>query len=227
MKRNEKNQVKSKLNYILLISLFILFTAGTINEAKGDEPLAVVSPIKMNVLYLGVNNPVHAAVSGYTSSQLEVTIEEDKGRIIGENGEYIVMPKRTGTLKLNVSADGEFIRSFTFRVKAVTDPVARVAEMSGGRISKNELLAQDEVQAFMPNFDFDLEFRVVAFSVSAAGKDNNYISAESESDKITDEQKAIMNSLALGSRVNFENIRAIGPDGSKRKLAPIVFEIVE
>ncbi len=227
MNRTEKSCIKSKLSYTLLISLFILFAAGSINQAKGDEPLAVVSPIKMNVLYLGVNNPVHVAVSGYTSSQLDVTVEEGKGSILGENGEYIVMPKRTGTLKINVSADGEFIQSFTFRVKALTDPVARVAKKSGGRISKNKLLAQDEVQAFMPNFDFDLEFRIVGFTVSVVGKDNRHISAESKSNKITDEQKAIMNSLSLGSIVNFENISAIGPDGAKRELTPIVFKIVE
>jgi len=227
MKRNEKDQAKSKFNYFLLISLFILFFAGSINQAKGDEPLVVVSPIKMNVLYLGVNNPVHVAVSGLTSSQLEVTVDEGAGKIIGENGEYIVMPRRIGTLKINVSADGDFIQSCTFRVKALTDPVARVAGMSGGRVAKNKLLTQDQVQAFMPNFDFDLEFRVVGFSVSTVGKDGSYISAESKSDKITDEQKAIMNSLALGSRVNFEDISAIGPDGAKRELVPIVFEIVE
>ena len=83
---------KSKLNHgsklklwILIPLAAILFTGvACINGKNRSHVVTAVAPVKMNVLYLGLDNPVKIAASGYDASELTVTMEN--GRISGENG---------------------------------------------------------------------------------------------------------------------------------------------
>ena len=63
-----------------------------------NEIVTAVAATKMNVLYVGVDNPVKIAVSGYESSEIEVVITN--GIILGENGDYIIRPKKPGNMIL-------------------------------------------------------------------------------------------------------------------------------
>ncbi|NJO87683.1 MAG: hypothetical protein HC831_01005 [Chloroflexia bacterium] len=67
-------------------------------ENKNDI-IAAVSPVKMNVLYLGVNNPVAIGVTGADMKDVDATI--DNGSITGENGSYIVRVKKDGNGNYN------------------------------------------------------------------------------------------------------------------------------
>ena len=95
---------------------------------------------------------------------------------------------------------------------------------SKGEISKKELLKADEVIAMMKNFDFDLKFEVMRFSVSATigGLVKDGLST---SNKITNQQKEIIKQLKKGDKIYFEDIKCKGPDGSVRNLSPMVFTI--
>jgi hypothetical protein len=76
----------------------------------------------------------------------------------------------------------------------------------------------------MQNFDFDLSFDVVGFvmSINIEGYINDI---KSNSGKITSEHKELIRKVKEGGRVYFEDVKAIGPDGSVRKLNTIVFKI--
>ena len=77
------------------------------------------------------------------------------------------------------------------------------------------------------NFDFDLNYEVVEFTVSTTNEGGYYVSAKSDSNKLTEAQKDLLNSVRVGTRVNFEDVKCKGPDGKIKDIASIVFEIVE
>ncbi len=189
----------------------------------------IVSPTKMNVFYIGVNNPVDVSVAGVPADKVIASISSGASIKKVKGSSYIVRVKRPG--KVYVSASAKFDDGSTknmgrkvFRVKRVPDPVAKVANKKGGLIEKNILLAQQGVKADLENFDFDLKFRIVGFTVSATIRGYEE-EAKSRSARFTTQQRELMKKVGSGRKVYIENIKAKGPDGSIRDLATIAFKI--
>jgi hypothetical protein len=114
----------------------------------------------------------------------------------------------------------------SFRVKVLPDPVVKVAGKKGGRIKKNVLAAQTGVIADMENFEFDLEFKITEFTVSTTDQGGYTKDAKTKGNLFTKAQLDLIKGVRGGKRINIEDVKAIGPDGSVRKLASIVFEIM-
>ncbi len=194
------------------------------------KPSVVISAVKMNVFYGSVDNPVEISVPGVTSKDLSITISNCTYRKTGNI--YVVSPKpgKAG-LKSIVSVSAKIndkirrIGSKEFRIKRVPDPVAMVAGKKEGKINKNLLKAQQAVFAEMgDDFDFDLEFRVTRFMVSTF-KGGFIQEKRSKNNKFTQEQKDLIDGVARGGKLYIEEIRAVGPDKTTRKLNDIIFTI--
>jgi GldM C-terminal domain. len=191
------------------------------------EPNVVVSPTKMNVFYVGVDNPVSISAPGFSSDKIRATMTN--GKLIQRGEDYIAKPQvvgRAAKVKVEANFDGEWrpLRTVDFRVKPIPDPVAKIAGKNGGKIKKNLLLAQQGVDAAMDNFDFDLKFNITGFTVSTIQKGFT-IDEESRTDTFTPEQIKMFRNLKRNNKVYIEDIRAVGPDGVTRNLPAIVFRI--
>lgn len=192
----------------------------------GQSSLSV-SPTKMNVLYIGVPNPIDITASGVPAEKLNVSISGGAITKAGA-GSYIAQVKSPGTVNITVTAnvDGQTknLGSKQFRVKRVPDPVAKVAGKREGTVTKAELAAQAGVKADLENFDFDMKFNVVSFKVSATIKGFSQ-DATANSAAFTAQQKQIISQVPSGGKVYIEDIKAKGPDGSIRSLGTIAFKI--
>ena len=192
----------------------------------GQSSLSV-SPTKMNVLYIGVPNPIDITASGVPAEKLNVSISGGSISKAGA-GSYIAQVKAPGKAVISVTAsvDGQTksLGSKEFRVKRVPDPVAKVAGKRDGTVTKAELAAQAGVKADLENFDFDMKFNVVSFKVSATIKGFSQ-DATANSAAFTAQQKQIISQVPSGGKVYIEDIKAKGPDGSIRSLGTIAFKI--
>ena len=193
----------------------------------------VVSPTKMNVFYYGVDNPVEISVPGIPSENIEPNLSNG---IISKDpkstGGWVVRPGKTdskGTetfISVFATIDGkkkEMGKKF-FRVKMVPDPVAKVSGQSGGFISKVMLSATNGVIAEIENFDFEMPFTVISFTISMVVK-NYYQEYPSTTNKFTDQQVNLFKNLRKGDKLYFEDIKAKGPDKTTRNLPALVFRI--
>jgi gliding motility-associated protein GldM len=195
------------------------------------QPNVVISPTKMNVFYEALENPVEISVPGISGSQLKVSFgnkctSQKRGDV------YWVKPKpgyAGGKCTVSVSAEinGKVRRlgSQEFRIKPLPLPYATIAGKQEGKVKKNLLISQSGVFAEMgDDFDFELEYKVTQFSIATL-KNGFYQTALSNSNRITDEQKELLKGVSRGGKVTIEEIKAIGPDGRNKKLAPIVLTI--
>ena len=223
MTKSKLNQ-RTKLKILVIVPLAaVLFLAiACKNGQNKSDVVTAIEPVKMNVLYIGVDNPLKIAASGYKASDLVASI--DNGTITGQNGEFIVHPKQPGSATIIVNSKGKEIQKTTFRVRAVPDPVAKVAGKRGGTIDKKVLLEQDEIVADIENFDFDISFEIVEFTVFTVvkGYAKEY---KSNSNKITPEQKELFKQMKEGTPLYFQDIKCKGPDGSIRSLATMNFRV--
>jgi gliding motility-associated protein GldM len=191
------------------------------------EANLVVSPIKMNVFYTGVDNPVDISIPGIPADKIYPTISN--GAIHKSGKSYIVNVSKVGTAVVSVSAEIEGKKrpmgSMQFRIKSVPDPVAKVGGLKGGSIKKNVLIAQNAVVAEMEGFDFDLEFKVVSFTVTTAGKGGFTKDETSYTNRFTEGQKNIFQGANRGQKIFIDDIKVVGPDGSPRRLNSISFKL--
>ena len=111
-----------------------------------------------------------------------------------------------------------------FRVRMTPDPIATVNNKNEGFISKTEIIEAQGVFAEIPNFDFDLKFKVLSFTLSTTkGGFNNDISTNGA--RFSQQQLELIKGLSKGSRLVIENINAKGEDGFERNLSPMSFKI--
>lgn len=193
-------------------------------------PSVVIAPTKMNVLYLGVENPMEISVPGVAPDKISASIS--KGTIKKSGNGWIVLPSGgVGKCNITVSAGGKSMGSKEFRVKQVPPPVPMLMvnskDWAGYRekgIEKNQLAGILGLKAEMVDFDFDLSYKVTGFKLSATIQ-GFLQEQDSKSNRFTDQQKRIIGNLRSGSQVAITNIKAVGPSGATVDLSDIVLKI--
>ena len=200
-------------------------------EYQVAKQSVVVSPTKMNVLYIlgdKVGNPVDISVPGV--SQDKISASCNNGKIVKKGASWEVYPTKVGPAKISISAEIDGKRknmgAMEFRVKRVPDPIASLPGLSKqGKIKKNQLTANStKLIAEMKDFDFDLKFRVTGFTIAATYK-GNFVEKKTRGAKLTDEMKELIKDLQRGSTVFITNISAKGPDGKPRQLGALPVKI--
>jgi len=185
------------------------------------RPSAVVSPDKMNVLYIGVANPVSVSAPGVPTSSLNVSMSG--GSISGSGGHYTVKVSNVGAAKITVTGEkGMVLGASDFRIKRIPDPKAQFGGKSGGSTSAANLRAQDRLFAKLDNFDFDAKFNVTRFTVLIIKPRQDAIIYSGSSGELTGAMKSALNTVTPGTTVVFKDIVAVGPDGTPRGLDAIV-----
>lgn len=96
-------------------------------KPPSNEPVypAAIALDKMNVLFIGVDNPMTVAAPGISPEDLQLTISGVGGTIRGSNGKYVARVTTVGTAVISVhkKSDSKLISQSVFRVKRVPDPV--------------------------------------------------------------------------------------------------------
>jgi len=202
------------------------------SEYVVGTPSATISPVKMNVFYIGLDNPVSISVPGASNEQVTATITGAGNTIskVGNSKEYnyIVKVATQGEATVNVSAKmgstSRSMGSMKFRVKRVPNPVPYVGNVNGGLIPKGTLLAAGGVIPRMDGFEFEAYFTITSFTftMSQAG---DLISLQSSSSKFTQQMITMLNKATKGQKVYIEDIKAKGPDGTTRNLSSIALKL--
>jgi gliding motility-associated protein GldM len=186
------------------------------------RPSLTISPTKMNVFYIGVENPVSISSGGLSDAQLKPTITPPANiyRVSGGSGWAVKVPPGVKSVKITISANiggkEKNLGGLDFRVKRVPSPIAKIGNTDGGPLSKNILIAAGAIIPNMPeDFEFDLNFEIISYTFTVV-KGGDIFSREGRGNVLTDEMKNIIRSSKRGERVWIENITAKGPDGTRK-----------
>lgn len=201
-------------------------------EYQVGKPSATISPTKMNVMYLGIPNPIRISVPGVASENLVVTVSN--GRIEKSGDDYLAYPSKldiTGkstsiSVSARVGSETKPMGAMEFRVKEVPPPLATIGGKNGGNLKKEDLLSENGIFAELKDFDFDLKFKVTQFDITLSGAGGYVKTFSSKDNKFTSEQRDQFGKLSQGSIIYIDNIMAKGDDGQPaRPLSPISFKI--
>jgi gliding motility-associated protein GldM len=182
------------------------------------RPSMAISPTKMNVFYIGVDNPVDISVAGAAPTDVTAMIAGGGGQVINKGqGHYIVVVKQPGECTVNVSVKtktgSKSMGSMKFRVKKVPSPLASYAGVTGdGKVSKGELMQASGVIPKLDDFVFDLKFPVISW-VMSMNVNGAFVDYNAQGPGTTGQMKELLNRAKSGGKVLIEQVKVQAPDG--------------
>lgn len=189
------------------------------HKYKVAAPSFSVAATKMNVFYIGVDNPVTISCGGTSPNDIMPSLTGANGSIVsaGKPGEFTVKVKDGTKCDINVSVKGKdgskSVGKQEFRIKHVPKPNAKFAGVVGdGPATLGELNTAGGVVAEMGEFPFDLKFTVVSWSMSV-NINGLFVDKPSTSASITADQKALIGKVKKQSRILIEDVYVMGPEG--------------
>lgn len=225
-----KSNVGGPGTYTKKVVINFIKPDGTPSQVTKDVQFTVGNPTGISVsaddvkvLYIGLDN--HISIGGGTAGDEKISVSMDNGTLTKTGaGKYVTRPGKPGTATINVTVDGK-TTPFTFRVKTVPDPVAKVGNNKGGRMRVNEFKAQFGVRADLENFVFEgVRFSVQSFTITFNGAGFSQFTFQDVNGDSFDSIRNLIEKCKIGTSVIIDNIEANGPGGT-RLLPPIAFNL--
>lgn len=196
-------------------------TISKVFEYTVGQPSGVaVMADKMNVLYVGVPNPL-TITAGAGSEKVNASISN--GRISKNSGsKYTAVPNEPGEANVNVMVDGKVVGKVGFRVKYLPPATGMVGTFEGGQVSTAQFKAMGGVRAVLQNSEFEALYDVLSYTIADLSS-ADYNPVANNGPRWTGSAATLVNNLKPGRGVYIDNIKARGPDGRTITLKPLSF----
>ncbi len=192
----------------------------------GVPASAAVMLDKMNVVYIGVENPL--TISSGAGDE-KTSVSATGGGITlskAAPGKYIAKAT-TPDMKahINVAVKDGKATDFPIRVKRIPDPIPTLGgKLRGGNAQPGTIKAQTGIVPVLDNFDFEARFAVESYDMVFVSKGEIFRSSTS-GPLFSSQMQTFLSRAKPKDVIYLEEIKVRGPDGSPRKIGQIVFTI--
>jgi len=154
---------------LLFLSLFLTIH---LSAQKTDSLISIVAvPAKMDLLYIGVDNPIRIYAGGIPYDSLDLTISNGTISKV-KNDWYIARVSKRGEVSIRISSkDNKHSVTYTYGVLRIPDPVPAL----GAKYSRSDTLglglfkAQMGIVMILENFNFEAMCNTVDYNVTQIG----------------------------------------------------------
>lgn len=191
---------------------------------------------KMNVMYIGVDNPVTVSAAGYSLQDVSLVIPE--ANVVstpGKLGHYEVRVEKIGERIAKIMAKDATgmheISTMPIRVKRIPNPEARIGGKSSGSLQTSAFRAQAGIAAILDNFDFQAKYIVQSYEFSMLPKRGDLIGPfKVQGYKLNPSGNTSVDDAVKrakpGDKLFFDEIIAVGPDKQPRKLNSVILTLL-
>ena len=195
----------------------------TFGYEVGDRSVAI-SLDKMNVMYVGVENPVSISAAGVASGDVKVSATGiNLTKTAG--GKYVAIPRQKGEATITIAGGGLQPTTFKYKIKKIPDPVMYLGNNTGGAIKLAEFKAQQGLIPILENFDFDAKCSVDGFEVARV-RNGDVATSTNGGARFQGDTRRLIDNAALKDIFYFDNIKVRCPgDEAGRKMPGMFFNI--
>jgi hypothetical protein len=208
---------------IFFIISFVLFFFEK-NQAQ-----FVVSADKMNVFYVGVDNPISLAVNGWDIDDLDICISNGIIEKEDDAGQYNVRVWKGGITSMEVRHKDTLILEKTFRVKRMPDPVAQLPfgnVCDRGANLSGTLKRMSGLIAVLESFDFDAKCSISSFNFTYLAKRQDPVAYLNIGGSFCGDVSSSIQKAKPGDTYYFDEVKARCPgDEVSRTINSLVFTI--
>lgn len=185
---------------------------------------AVISADKMNVLYVGLDNPISISVPGYPPDKILAsptgtqswTKSDNKGGFIARPIDNIATKEAVITVSVKTEKGTKVMGTKSFRIKRMPKPKVLLGNLEGGPIAKVQLSVQKVVVAALENFVFEgIKYTVTKFQFTFVPKGaGRQVQSESVNGQLLPGSVlSLIQSARSGDMVLISDVTAVGPTG--------------
>lgn len=203
------------------------FTGNTTTKTSDlDIETVAIAADKMNVFYIGVENPITVAASGIDNKNLSLSAD---GATIkpSTNGHYSVVCSKPGKVDLTVTnkRTGKS-KTVEFRVKRIPDPVIRMGRKIDGLMGSGEFKAQPGLTANLDNFDMDMNCTIQSYNLYYVCKRCDPIEMQGTGARFTGRISSVIRQAKPGDQYVFTDVKVRCPgDVVGRRVNGLSFRI--
>ncbi len=204
------------------------FHGNTTTDYDLNDGTVTISLDKMNVLWVGIDNPITAAASGVADDDLELSSNNEGIKIVKrQRGSFVITAQKPGKITLTATnrRTGRS-RDVEFRVNRIPDPVVRMGKRTNGLIGSGEFRAQPGLAAWLENFDFDARCDVVSYTMYYSSKGRCPVEIQGTGGRFLGKAKSAIQQAKPGDQYAFTNVKAKCPgDTVSRKVNGLSFKV--
>ncbi|MEM9846941.1 MAG: GldM family protein [Bacteroidota bacterium] len=198
---------------------------ATFEYEVGRRSVAVAAD-KMNVFYIGVENPISISAAGVSSNDLRINGSGAGIKLSGRGNKRVVTVANPGEATITVSGGGLKASPFVFRAKRIPDPVPMLGRSAGGGMRSGEFKGQEGLLAVLKGFDFDARCNIQGFNLVRVPKRQDAVSSTNPGARYNAKSQRMVAAAKPGDIYYFENVKAKCPgDKAGRPLGTMVFNI--
>ena len=194
------------------------------------EPAASISADKLDMIYIGLDNPMSITVAGVSPRNVSASATGVRLRQVG-GGKYKALGSKPGSATIRVTATIKGrnmpMGSRKFRVRPVPNPVFRWGAVSFDQpsVSLTAMKFQNRATAPLLNFIYEgVNFTVVSYQFTAISRKRGLLEAKSNSAS-TGPAKPLLKQLRPGDFIQITGIKVKGPDGRVRPIANVAAKL--
>ena len=185
---------------------------------------ASVAADKMNVFYIGVDNPITISAAGVPSEQLQVRAEG--ATITGSGSQRKVRVNRQGLSKIILSGGGLPTSTFEFRVKRIPNPEVTLAGKMDGAVRKAEFRVQQGLIPKLKDFAFDAKCDIQSYTLFYTPKGGDPIRVTGSGRRFAGQVANYVRKANAGDSYIFTEMKAKCPgDRTGRRVNGLAFNI--
>ena len=190
-------------------------TTKDIEYTVGAASGVAVMADKMNVLYIGVDNPL-TITAGAGAEKVSATFTGGSISKVG-GAKYIAKPTNPGEHTITVLVEGKAAGKVTYRVKNLPLPAAYVGNLKAGAVPAATFKAMGGVIAKLEDSEFDAPYEVVSYTVGALSSDiPDYAPVTNSGNRWSGNAATLISKLKPGALVVINDIRVKDPSGRVR-----------
>jgi gliding motility-associated protein GldM len=198
------------------------------------KPMAVISATELNVMYIGLDNPIAVSVPGYSANDIKVSTSG--GTLVpgATRGTYLVKVDASAGREITVTAsvrgdNGGMKEMGTqkYRVRNVPKPLPALGAIdASGSVSAGQLAATQYI--FTPLKDFiyqSVKYTPVEYTIIYFPRGKSGVPYRGYGTAITPEISAVFRNARSGDRVILAQVRAEGPSGKVTLPSSLTLEV--
>jgi hypothetical protein len=189
-----------------------------------------VEAAKMNVMYIGVDNPLQIAVDGIPAGEIRVRVKNMYGEISGSNGIYNARFSTPGEAKIEVyrekNGKEDLLGVKSYRIKRIPDPVPNLSGRRSGTMPVGKFTPDLTVSAILENFDFDAVCEIVGYEITILPPKEDPITYQGYGSQLPESVLNRIKTFTEGYSIFIDDIKAKCPgDAAVRNLGGLVFKL--
>jgi gliding motility-associated protein GldM len=199
-------------------------------------PAASISLDKMNVFYLGVDNPITISASGVPMENITYkTTGLDMIKEGGSLNKFMVRATGAAFSKGYIEMFGtrsdkgiENFGKFEYRIKPLPDPVMFFGGKQSGKMDASVARLQVGPEARVPvGFEWPIAFNVTEFIFEIQRKRDGLVlrKVACKGPRLSQEASELLSTAKSGDRIFLTEINVIGPDKRNRQMPPLKYEL--